>query len=110
MTFERISPVEFNEQIYKKDNIVIDVRTPEEHAKFWVLPKVDLYMNMNASDFFEQLWQLDRKKKYFIYCWHANRTGYLLNYMNNIWFEYVKDLEWGTALWIESGFKLVDKT
>jgi phage shock protein E len=109
MTIETISPNDFSEELYKEGNIVIDVRTPEEHLQFWVLPKVDLYMNMHDQDFFEQLWSLERNKKYFIYCWHANRTGYLLNYMRNIWFEYVADLEWGTEYWKQAGFELVEK-
>lgn len=109
MINERISPVEFNKEMHESESIVIDVRTPKEHVNFWVLPKVDLYMNMNESDFFEQLWKLDRTHKYLLYCWHANRTGYLLNYMKNTWFEYVKDLEWGTEYWKQSGFELTEK-
>jgi rhodanese-related sulfurtransferase len=57
-----------------------------------VLPKVDLYMNMYEDNFFDELGKLDKSKKYLIYCWHANRTGFLLNYMRNTGFEYVKDL------------------
>jgi rhodanese-related sulfurtransferase len=109
MIFETISPQDFNKEIYKESSIVIDVRTPEEYLEFWVLPKVDLYMNMHDSNFFEKLWKLDRTKKYFIYCWHANRTGYLLNYMKNIWFEYVVELEWGIDYWKKSGFELIEK-
>jgi rhodanese-related sulfurtransferase len=66
-------------------------------------------MNMHDIDFFEQLWKMDKNKNYFIYCWHANRTGYLLNYMKNIWFKNVKDLEWWTEYWEQSGLKLVEK-
>lgn len=109
MINERISPEEFNTEMNIKDNIVIDVRTSEEHLQFWVLPKVDLYMNMHDNDFFEKLGKLDRTGKYFLYCWHANRTWYLLNYMKNIGFEYVKDLEGWIDFWEKSGLKLVKK-
>ena len=104
-----ISAQEFKNEMYDEDVIVFDVRAPEEHLQFWILPKVDLYINMYEEDFFEQLWKLDRKKKYFLYCWHANRTGYLLNYMKNIWFEYVVDLAWWIDAWVEAGFELLKK-
>jgi rhodanese-related sulfurtransferase len=92
-----------------QDVVVFDVRTPEEHTKFWVLPRVDLYMNMYDNDFFEQLWKLDKTNKYLIYCWHASRTGFLLNYMSNSGFEYIKDLEWGIDAWVEAWYELVNK-
>jgi rhodanese-related sulfurtransferase len=92
-----------------QDVVVFDVRAPEEHEQFWVLPKVDLYMNMYADDFFGELWKLDKSKKYLIYCWHANRTKFLLNYMSNSGFEYIKDLEGGIDGWVEAWYKLVKK-
>lgn len=109
MTFKTISAQEFSEKMYDDDVIVVDVRAPEEHHYFWVLPKVDLYMNMYEENFFDELWKLDRNKKYFIYCRHANRTGFLLNYMRNAGFEYVVDLAWWTDWRLESGFELVER-
>ncbi len=109
MTFKTISAEDFKNEMYDDDVIVFDVRAPEEHMHFWVLPKVDLYMNMYEDDFFYVLWKLDKSKKYLIYCWHANRTEFLLNYMSNIGFEYVKDLAGWTDGWIEAGYQLVKK-
>jgi len=51
-----ISAQEFKNEMYDEDVIVFDVRAPEEHLQFWILPKVDLYINMYEEDFFEQLW------------------------------------------------------
>lgn len=109
MTIQSIPAEEFKQQMYNDDVIVFDVRAPEEHVHFWVLPKVDLYMNMYEDDFFDELWKLDKTKKYIIYCWHANRTGFLLNYMSNTGFEYVKDLAGGTDGWVEAWYELVKK-
>ena len=109
MISESISPDDFNKEMYNDDVIVFDVRAPEEHHYFWVLPKVDLYMNMYDDDFFDALWKLDKSQKYLIYCRHANRTAFLLNYMKNTGFEYVKDLEGWTDGWIEAGYDLVWK-
>lgn len=106
MIFGTLSPQDFNEQMNDTDVIVIDVRTPNEHQEFWVLPKVDLYMDMHDRDFFEKLWKLERNKKYLIYCWHANRTETILNYMRNIGFEYVQHLQWWIDEWVKSGLKV----
>jgi len=110
MIFSSLSPEDFSKQMYNQDVIVIDVRTPEEHLEFWVLAKVDLYLNMHDYDFFERLWDLDRKTPYLIYCWHANRTNYLLQYMHRAGFETVSDLAGGTELWETQWFELVKKT
>ena len=107
--FQSLSAQEFSEKMYDEDVIVVDVRAPEEHHYFWVLPKVDLYINMYEENFFDELWKLDRNKKYFIYCRHANRTAFLLNYMKNAGFENVVDLAGWTDGWLDAGYELVSK-
>jgi len=109
MISESINAQDFKNEMNNEDTIVFDIRTPEEHTQFWVLPKVDLYLNMHDSDFFEKLWKLNKTKKYFLYCWHANRTWYLLNYMKNIWFEYVVDLAWWIDGWTQAWYELINK-
>ena len=109
MIIQSVSAQEFKQEMENEDVIVFDVRAPEEHIHFWVLPKVDLYMNMYEDNFFDELGKLDKSKKYLIYCWHANRTGFLLNYMRNTGFEYVKDLAGWTDGWIEAGYELGKK-
>lgn len=109
MIFETISAELFKQEMQNPDAIVIDVRTPEEYEKYGVLPNVDYYMNMYDNDFYDNLWELDKNKKYLIYCWHANRTALLLQYMESVDFKYVKDLAWGIDWWVKWWFELIEK-
>lgn len=106
MIFETLSPSEFTSEVSEENSILIDIRTPEEYVQFWVLPNVDLFMNMHDSDFAEKLWRLDKKTHYLIYCWHASRTKHVMEYMKNIWFEYVKDLDGWIDKWCKEWFEI----
>jgi len=107
MTIESIHPDDFQNEIWDTNTILIDVRTKEEKEKFWYIENTDLFLNMYEENFFATLWKLEKNKRYLIYCWHANRTWFLLNFMKNSWFEYVKDLLWWTENWENSWLPLI---
>ncbi|QFR39636.1 rhodanese-like domain-containing protein [Candidatus Gracilibacteria bacterium 28_42_T64] len=107
MTTQSLNPEDFQNEICDDATILIDVRTPEEKGKFGYIQGTDLFLDMHNDGFFEDILKLDRKKKYLTYCWHANRTGYLINFMKNAGFEYVKDLSGGTENWEKTGFQLI---
>lgn len=104
---ESLSPEAFLEEINDPETIVIDIRTQEEREHFGIIEHTDLHIDMHTETFFWEILQLEREKKYLIYCWHANRTGYLLSFMAQNGFEYVKDLYWWTELWEMSWYKFV---
>ena len=106
MIIKSIAPEEFKNEIWDKKTILIDIRTREEKEKFWYIENTDVFFDMYHENFFENILKLNRKEKYLIYCWHANRTWFLLNFMKNSWFEYVKDLLWWTENWEKSWFLL----
>jgi rhodanese-related sulfurtransferase len=91
----------------KKDAILIDIRTPEEKKYYWYIRNTDLFLDIYSNHMIDQLLCLDKDKKYLIYCWHGNRTEFLLDYMKNNWFSNVSDLVWWIEYWEYCGFKLI---
>lgn len=104
---KRLEPKSFSDEIMKNNSILIDIRTPEEKITYWYIKDTDLFLNMYSKKFIDQLLVLDRNKKYLIYCWHWNRTEYLLNYLRISWFQDVSDLVWWIEYWEYCWFKLI---
>lgn len=83
-----------------KDNqeyIILDVRTPEEYNT----DKIEDSININFYDpnFKEQLNQLDKNKKYLIYCRSGSRSSKTLSLMKELKFVTVYDLDGGIIAW-----------
>lgn len=78
------------------DWVIIDVRTPEEIAK-WKLTKNALEMDYYANDFSEKLKNLDKATAYFIYCEHGNRSRSTKYMMQEVGFKQVYDLKDGVS-------------
>lgn len=105
---EKISTIgieQWKELYDTRDFVVIDIRTFQEfnlgHIKNSTL--VDFY----ASDFSSQLDQLDKKKKYLIYCRSGSRSSYALSQFKQLGFQEVYDLQGGVLSWKEEGYGLV---
>lgn len=94
-----INPYEFSKKIWEENTILIDIRTPQEKIEHWYIWKTDLFMDMYWPTFWDDILELDKSKQYLIYCWHANRSAFLLKFMDGNWFEFVYELEWWIDLW-----------
>jgi len=101
-----ISPEYFEKKILEKDTILIDIRTPQEKIDHWYINNTDLFMDMYWPTFWDDILELDKSKKYLIYCWHANRSAFLLKFMGGNWFESVYDLWWWIDLWEREWFEV----
>ena len=92
--FKNLSAQDFTEKIRSmKDSdeyMIIDVRTPEEYNSKRI--KNALNMNFYDSSFLSSLEELDRSKKYFIYCLSGNRSGQTLMMMESLGFREVYNL------------------
>ena len=90
---ETISKEEFKEKLDSGEYILIDVRTQQEHdmAKIAESEVFDVY----RPDFVEKIGQLDKNKKYLIYCATGNRSRQVLDFMIGEGFKYVFDLAGG---------------
>ncbi len=57
----------------RPDDVVIDVRTPEEFAQGHLEGAINL--DLTAPDFHEKIARLDPNRTYYLYCRSGNRSG-----------------------------------
>ena len=94
----------FEKLMHSNQYITIDVRTPQEIAQGKIL-KNALEIDFYAENFPEKLQQLDKTKKYLIYCHSGARSGRTVSAMKNMGFSQVYDLQGGIAHWEKIGKK-----
>lgn len=86
-----------NDNLDNKDFIIIDVRTKgefdESHIENAVL--IDIY----KKDFPNKIMNLDRNKRYLLYCRTGSRSRYALEMMRNLGFKEIYNLENGILDW-----------
>lgn len=85
--------------------VLLDVRTQREFDNGH-FPKA-IVLDYYAKDFRTKLAELDRSKKYLLYCRSGNRSGQTLRLMSQMGFTYAVDLNGGIVSWLSSGKKLV---
>jgi rhodanese-related sulfurtransferase len=95
--FRQVSAAEAHKLILEHKNdpdfIVLDVRTPEEFAQGHLPEKTPMNLDFYAPDFRERLAQLDREKTYLVYCRTGHRSGETVNFMKELGFRRVYDLQ-----------------
>lgn len=105
--FRQVSPTEAHKLIVEHksdpDFIVLDVRTPEEFAQGHLPEKTPINLDFYAPDFREKLSQLDRGKTYLVYCRTGHRSGETVNFMKELGFRRVYDLQGGLTAWQSAG-------
>jgi len=94
-----LSTPDFKQLLDSWDFDLIDVRTPGELMEHGVISKNQIHIDVSQSDAAEKIWLLPKSKKYLVYCWHGVRSRQVLEYMKNIWFLEVYDLEGGIDKW-----------
>ena len=101
-----ISPQELYEVInqQKPDQVVLDVRTPEEVAK-GKIPGAS-HLDFYSENFSELLYALDKSKTYYLYCGSGGRSANTSKSMTKMGFEQVFDLEGGITQWKAAGLPL----
>lgn len=103
----RLMPDDFYERLSSWKYILIDFRTYEEKIYYWYISNTNLFIDVYSSDIVEKINLLDKQKKYLIYCFHWNRTQWVLDFMKNNWFVEVYDLIGGIEYRKEYGYKMV---
>jgi rhodanese-related sulfurtransferase len=105
--FRQVSAAEAHKLILEHKNdpdfIVLDVRTPEEFAQGHLPEKTPMNLDFYAPDFRERLAQLDREKTYLVYCRTGHRSGETVNFMKELGFRRVYDLQGGILAWQSAG-------
>jgi rhodanese-related sulfurtransferase len=95
-----LSVLEFKSRLRQSDVALIDVRTPQEFSGGHIknAENIDFY----DSDFSARVSELDKVKKYLIYCRTGHRSGDALKVMTSAGLE-VADLSGGITEWQKEG-------
>lgn len=90
---KNISADEFKERLESEEYVLIDVRTQEEHDDKNIAES--LVIDVTQPDSVDLIDELDRNKKYLIYCRSGARSGQVLGLMEQLGFKEVYNLEGG---------------
>ena len=84
------------------DIVVLDVRTPAEHAEGHLPGKV-VNVDFKADNFREQAAKLDRDTAYLVHCRSGGRSTSSLEILEALGFKTIHHLDGGVMAWTESG-------
>ncbi len=100
-----LSPSDFAAAAKLPDTVVLDVRTPEEFASGHLEGAVNI--DIEASDFGQQVMALDQSKTYAVYCHSGNRSKAAVTAMQQVGFTKLFDLSGGISAWTSAGGEVV---
>lgn len=96
-----LSVSEFERMATKKNNLIIDVRTPEEYAEGHL--KHSLNVNFLSENFAEEIGALDKKNTYLLHCKTGVKSRKAADLMEKAGFKHVYMLDGGIAAWNQAG-------
>lgn len=79
------------------DNVILDVRTPEEYSEGHV--KNSKLINVFSDNFEDEVSKLDKSKTYFVYCKSGVRSNKASNIMTDLGFEKIYNILGGIEGW-----------
>lgn len=91
--------------LFEEDSyVLIDVRTPEEfrNGRLNGAVNIDFY----EETFEDTIDELDKRKKYLLYCRSGNRSRQAMFLMRDLGFEEVYNLSGGIVSWGKSGYSI----
>jgi len=86
------------------DAIVLDVRTPEEYADARIAGAINV--DYYASDFKDQVDELDKDATYILYCRSGNRSEDANRIMRDLGFAEVYEVDGGIVAWDGAGLPI----
>lgn len=92
-------------KIEKNDGVIIDVRTKGEFAGGHVSDAI--LIDVNDSSFKDKVNQLDKNKKYYVYCKSGIRSSRAVDIMNDAGFTNICNIEGGVRALAAAGVTLV---
>lgn len=107
-SFIQLEVNNFKKELENWDSILIDIRTPWEWKRYWIIPNTNKYIVFWKANFESEIAKLDKTKKYLLYCFHWNRSETARDYMKSIWFFSVNDLTWWIDAWWKAWEKIED--
>lgn len=105
MNHQDIDTKTFKELTERDAFVLIDVRTPEEHNTERLRDSINI--DFYHPDFEDMLDELDKRKKYLVYCRSGNRSRQAMFLMRDLGFEEVNNLSEGIISWVQNNFETV---
>jgi phage shock protein E len=102
MEHKDIDTVTFKNLIDNDSIVLIDVRTPEEYSDGHLQNAT--HIDFHHEDFEDLIDELDKRKKYLVYCRSGNRSRQAMFLMRDLGFEEVYNLSEGINSWKELDF------
>lgn len=93
---------EFASLIGQPGHVLLDVRTPDEHAAGHIAGGSKV-VDFESPDFAKQAAELPRDKTYLIYCRSGRRSHLAAGQMQALGFEHLVDLKGGILGWAKAG-------
>jgi len=85
--------------------VIIDVRTQEEYASGHIADSVNL--DYNSETFRDEVGELERSRKYLVYCRTGRRSAGAVNVMKELGFREVYNMTGGIVQWEADGLPVV---
>lgn len=104
-SFKTVETKEFQKMTENKETVILDVRTPEEYAEGHL--KNSTNIDVNSSDFEQQISKLDVNKTYLVYCRSGKRSANASGLMTSKGFKNVVNLKGGIMAWQEQENEVV---
>lgn len=106
--FKDLNPQESKEMIIKNNNnpqfILLDVRTPGEYEGGHLKGALNIDYH---NDFKSEIENMDKEKKYLLYCRTGIRSANAMQLMRYAGFKEVYNILGGIRLWAKEGFPVV---
>lgn len=102
--YRELGPIECRKILEGADQdtcIILDVRTPEEYARGHIRGSAN--ENFFSPDFRNIISNLDRDKKYVVYCAQGTRGSRTMNLMRDLGFSNVTNIRGGFSAWQDAG-------
>ena len=106
IAFQNLSVEEFAKMAEDKQNVILDVRTPEEFQAGHLPRAVNL--DVKAADFRDKAAALDKSKTYLVHCASGVRSVKACEALSHLDFPKLYNLPGGFKAWVKAG-KPVEK-
>jgi len=97
-----VSPAQFQERMEEGNVVLLDVRTPKEHAEVYI-PDTNLLINVLDPEFAAKIKALPVAKVYLVYCRSGHRSAKAVKLMKEDGFPVIYELDGGMNAWTAAG-------
>ena len=104
-TVTNVDAQKFNELIQSGKGIILDVRTPQEYSRGHI--EGSTLINISDREFQSKINLLQKDKPIYIYCLTGSRSRAAANYMAQIGFTKIYNLQSGIMDWLRKGYPTV---